>query len=667
MKHLYFFFLSSCLLSNAQIVNFPDPDFKNYLISTNCASLTELGQDIDVDLNDDGEVQVSEAQAIIRLTLPGIAVNSIEGIQAFENLYYLRGAVANNPTNITLIQNMSTLGRLSLGGSNLTHFDFSQLTELTSFNAGYNPFVVLDLSPTKVQYLDIQFCPTLEYLNTKNGYFTECQYGPDDGCWDWWPLEDTLHALCKDDIDFVQGSYSPLPWGVANSYCSFAPGGDYNTVSGSVTFDCGPAAVPATFISMNVTESTSGTNIFSDHQGNYLYYMNIGNVVITPDFQNPYYTVTPSSINHNFTGTNEALDIDFCISPNGSHSDVEVSIIPTNAARPGFNASYRIELYNKGTLPMSGTVSLNFDGDLIDYVASNPAGTSQTGTVSWAYSNIAPLTKVAYSLTLNVNSPMETTPVNIGDILSFTAIVVTETTDEAPQDNTAMLHQTVVGSFDPNDKLVAEGSQIAVSQINDYLHYTIRFQNTGTAEAINVVIDDFLKPSLDSTTVEIISSSHPMYVTREGNKLQFFHEGINLPASSVDEPGSHGFVSYKVKPATSIGLGSVIENSAKIYFDYNFPINTNTVTTTVVQQLSISDYDRFRLRLYPNPASESFTVSAIEQIQSLKIYNLLGQLIETVSMPATNQQVSIRHLQSGTYIIAISTQTGTAIAKLVKS
>jgi uncharacterized repeat protein (TIGR01451 family) len=541
------------------------------------------------------------------------------------------------------------------------------MTELTTLYAGSNPFVVLDLSQTQVQILNINYCSALEYLNTKNGVVNNCMYGPDDGCWDWFPLMDTLHFLCKDDFDFADPNYSPLPWGVATSYCSFAPGGEYNVVSGNIFYNCGPSAVPAEFIAMNITEGANQGTIFSYSGGSYLYYMGTGNVVITPDFQNPYFTVTPPSVTHSFTELNQTLDVDFCISPNGVHNDVEVSIIPIVPARPGFNAQYRVEVYNKGTQPMSGNVSFNFNDYLTDYVSSSPAGNVQTGSVSWPFTAIAPLAKTSFVVWLNVNSPMETPPVNIGDILNFTAVAVSDLTDETPQDNTRVLHQTVVGSFDPNDKQVAEGSQIAIADVNNYLHYTIRFQNTGTAEAINVVIDDTLKPTLNPDTVEIISSSHPMQVTREGNKLQFFHEGINLPAASVDEPGSHGYVSYKVRPAASVGLGTVIQNSAKIYFDFNFPIVTNTAATTIVQQLGVPDYNFASLQLYPNPASESFTISGAENIKSLKIYNLLGQLVETVDEPGPNQQISVRHLKQGTYIISMATQHGTIIGKLLKS
>lgn len=47
-------------LGYSQIVNIPDPNFKNALINTNCANSTGTYiREFDVDFNNDGEIQVS--------------------------------------------------------------------------------------------------------------------------------------------------------------------------------------------------------------------------------------------------------------------------------------------------------------------------------------------------------------------------------------------------------------------------------------------------------------------------------------------------------------------------------------------------------------------------------------------------------------------------------
>ncbi|MEO0404798.1 MAG: hypothetical protein AAF193_08005, partial [Bacteroidota bacterium] len=48
-----------------------------------------------------------------------------------------------------------------------------------------------------------------------------------------------------------------------------------------------------------------------------------------------------------------------------------------------------------------------------------------------------------------------------------------------------------------------------------------------------------------------------------------------------DEPNSHGLVSYKITPFPNIDVGTVLENTALIYFDNNDPIVTNTTWTTI--------------------------------------------------------------------------------------
>jgi uncharacterized repeat protein (TIGR01451 family) len=394
--------------------------------------------------------------------------------------------------------------------------------------------------------------------------------------------------------------------------------------------------------------------------------MTAGNIVVTPDFQNPYYTITPPSLTHTFSGVGEALNADFCIEPNGVHHDVEISIIPLNAAQPGFNAYYRVEVYNKGTQPMSGSVDFNFNGGLMDFVSSNPSGLDTANSVNWTITNLAPLERRSLNVTLNINAPTETPAVNIGDVLIFNAIVTSSAVDETIQDNTANLYETVVGSYDPNDKLVMEGNQITPSQTDDYLHYTVRFQNSGTAPAVNVVIDDYLEENLDPTTIEVLASSHPMHATRSENKLQFFYEDINLPAQSVDEPGSHGFVTFKVKPAPSVVLGSVIENKAEIFFDFNYPIVTNTTSTTVVQSLSTNFPRAIEFSIYPNPTNGSVTFDSRLPITKISIYNAIGQLIKSITADEMSVHSDISALRSGVYLVEVTTAQGKAVRKLMK-
>ena len=178
--------------------------------------------------------------------------------------------------------------------------------------------------------------------------------------------------------------------------------------------------------------------------------------------------------------------------------------------------------------------------------------------------------------------------VNIDDKLTFNGIISPVSSDETPEDNQFLFKQTVIGSYDPNDILVLEGEKITLEQSSDYLNYIIRFQNTGTASAINVKIKHNLDDHLDWSTFKPLASSHSERITIiDGKHVEFNFEDINLPDSTSNEKESHGYVAFKIKPKTAVAVGDIIKAQAGIYFDFNLPVITNEVTTTVVEEATL--------------------------------------------------------------------------------
>jgi len=147
-----------------------------------------------------------------------------------------------------------------------------------------------------------------------------------------------------------------------------------------------------------------------------------------------------------------------------------------------------------------------------------------------------------------------------------------------------LVKQFVQGSFDPNDKAENHGGGIAPAQIaaGEYLNYLIRFQNTGTDAAFNITIRDTLDAKLDWSTFEMVSASHPYQLQiNNSNQMAWVFNNINLPYSAIDEPGSHGYIAYRIKPKSNPGIGAAIANRASIYFDFNLPVQTDFAMTIV--------------------------------------------------------------------------------------
>lgn len=379
-----------------------------------------------------------------------------------------------------------------------------------------------------------------------------------------------------------------------------------------------------------------------------------------------YFTVSPQVQSVSFTGFNNTQTVNFCLIPNQSVQDLNIALLPISSARPGFVADYQIIVENKGTYTINNAnVSLTFDSSKQNFVSSNPTATVVGNALQFNLTNLHPFETKIVSLRMQTFVPPI---VNDGDVLNFVATVATNNSDATPNDNIFELSQNVINAFDPNDKIVLEGSEIYVEQIGDYLHYIIMFQNTGSANANKVKIKDNLHYNLDWNTFQPLSSSHnyEMKITN-GYQLDFIFEDINLPYQVANETGSHGFVSYKVKPLSSIQVGDFVGGYALIYFDYNDYIMTSSNLTTVVSQLKVDDFLAHNLRIYPNPANDRINIVNDDKvmIQEVSIYSLQGNRLKRYNENLKILDVS--NLNSGIYVLIIKTDKGLAKYKLVKN
>ncbi len=147
MKNLYVLFITLFVFtfSNAQIVNIPDANFKNALVNTLCvASGFQENPEWDADVNNDGEIQVSEAEAIVHLVISGQNIDSLEGIEAFIGLKSLI-IVFNNITELDL-SNSPQLENLICSQNLISSLNISQNPSLIYVNCTSNDLSELDVT-----------------------------------------------------------------------------------------------------------------------------------------------------------------------------------------------------------------------------------------------------------------------------------------------------------------------------------------------------------------------------------------------------------------------------------------------------------------------------------------------------------------------------------------
>jgi len=202
-------------------------------------------------------------------------------------------------------------------------------------------------------------------------------------------------------------------------------------------------------------------------------------------------------------------------------------------------------------------------------------------TLIWNFYNFQPLDKSNITIHFSISAPPVT---NVGDSLHSNVTIFPAENDLTPNDDYANIVQLVVGSFDPNDKTEMHGGLFKIKEPSnsEYLNYMIRFQNTGTDTAFNVTIRDTLSSMLDWNSLEMTGASHGYQLNiSKGNICTWKFANILLPDSNRNEPGSHGYIVFKIKPIGGIANGSKVNNKADIYFDYNLPVTTNLSSTLV--------------------------------------------------------------------------------------
>lgn len=302
--------------------------------------------------------------------------------------------------------------------------------------------------------------------------------------------------------------------------------------------------------------------------------------------------------------------LDFRLIPQIIAEDVEVVATALGPPVPGQVTRFQIDCRNKGTLPITGTVNLWPDSRLY-YSSMNPLGNLDGGRIFWYVNNMPPGDVRTFTADLYVE-PMTM----LNDQLYSTTAFEGLPGDSNPENNANTITQTVLSSYDPNDKQVDKPAVLHLPTdaglLSQDFEYLIRFQNTGTYIAFKIVVRDTLSELLDPLSFNLISVSHPVEIrVNQGRILEFVFNNILLPDSTSNEPESHGFIKYTLRPlAAQIQVGDRINNTAHIYFDYNAPIATNTATTAIEQVTSLQPGQQFpaTLLVFPNPVTNTLYI-----------------------------------------------------------
>jgi len=418
---------------------------------------------------------------------------------------------------------------------------------------------------------------------------------------------------------------------------------------------------------------SNGTSVFADVNGDYSIDVFPGDYVV--GYNIGYFPnmtlVCPNTGLYQLTNVQtDQTGLDFAFVGDSVNRDLRISLYQ-GAPRPGFNHTYYYYVYNNGGVPVSPVVTLTMD-PLADFITANPAPSvynPTTNTVSFVGTPMLPGTYYWGTVTayLDPTVPLGTPMVSYAQVDPIAG-------DIYPVNNVDTVYRTVVGSFDPNDKLVTpqgEGPAGHIAPDEQEMRYTIRFQNTGTDTAFFVVIRDTIDADLDVMTFKPTTWSHPYELTiEEDNILVFSFPNILLPDSNTNEAASHGHVGYTMLHNGTLDPGTEITNRAAIYFDFNAPIITNTVLNTIFVSTGLKDQPwAGNLKLYPNPTQDRCVIEDEGLVlQRVELYDMRGaRLSTTLAREAHRIEMSTQSLPEGSYLLRIFTDQGPVVRRLVRT
>ena len=445
-----------------------------------------------------------------------------------------------------------------------------------------------------------------------------------------------------------------------------------NILLGTVLYDsdndgCDISDIPLINFIINIDNEIDNYSTITNNEGGYSLNELTGVYDVTLLNVPSSFEVTPATSQVTFTGSGNIETLDFCLTAIEIIEDLNITLLPITDARPGFEAKYQLIVENMGTQTVANaTINLTFDEAMQTFVTAEPEATVTTASqLTFEIENLQPFASSTIDITMETFTPPT---VNGGDFIGMSTTITPHENDNTPWDNLSALKQEVVNSYDPNDKRVVQGAEITPEQAEDYLDYIIRFQNTGSASAITVRVEDDLHENLDWTTFKVISSSHDYRVEiTDGSHVEFIFEDINLPHEDADAVGSNGYIAYKIKPVADIAIGDIINGDAEIYFDYNLPIITNDAITEVVIPLSTDNHSiNNQLSVYPNPVKDVVYIQSDNlTVEELTIYNLQGSQLITAKQNL--ETINTITLSTGIYLLHIQTNKGLAKYKLVKN
>lgn len=127
----------------------------------------------------------------------------------------------------------------------------------------------------------------------------------------------------------------------------------------------------------------------------------------------------------------------------------------------------------------------------------------------------------------------------------------------------------------------------------------------------------------------------------------------------VDITSLGGVVAGSVTRSDIAQIGITTTNLSNVWYDNLYLYVDGTAST--------EERDLFASKVYPNPASDAWTISTPNNtIRTVQVFNVLGRQVVSQSFDSDSASISVQSLASGIYLARVTTDAGTKTMKLIR-
>ena len=119
-----------------------------------------------------------------------------------------------------------------------------------------------------------------------------------------------------------------------------------------------------------------------------------------------------------------------------------------------------------------------------------------------------------------------------------------------------------------------------------------------------------------------------------------------------------GVVANNLTRSNVAQIGITTAMVDRVFYD-NIYFHKNTV-------LSSASCTASKVKLYPNPTSNVLNIESIGSIQTISVYNVLGQEVINKALNSTSTALDVSSLNSGIYVVKTVVDGVTSSTKFIK-